>query len=136
MNYEFQKYCFYDQRESKNNICRNVLKKNVTFAIIKIFIMKLLQLIKKYRWGIAFIVFLGYFLFGEGGVFQHRKLDKEIRQLKAELEMQKNLILQLQEQNNELIQNSQSNQENFLRTHLYLKKDDEDVFRISNQIDE
>lgn len=98
--------------------------------------MKLLQLIRKYRWGIAFIVFLGYFLFGEGGVFQHRKLDKEIRQLKAELEMQKNLILQLQEQNNELIQNSQSNQENFLRTHLYLKKDDEDVFRISNQIDE
>lgn len=98
--------------------------------------MKIWELIKKYKWLIAIIIFIAYMFFGDAGIPQHRKLNKEIRQLKSELKHQQDIIAELQEQNKRLIQQSGDNKEEFLRTHLYLKKDDEDVFRVTQMEEE
>ncbi len=93
---------------------------------------KVWELIKAYKWLIAFVIFALYMFFGEAGIPRHRQLNKEIKQLKNELKHQQELITELHEQNKHLMKQSNDNQEEFMRTHLYLKQDDEDVFRVTN----
>ncbi|MBO4739040.1 MAG: septum formation initiator family protein [Bacteroidales bacterium] len=92
--------------------------------------MKIGEWLKKYKWGIALVVFLLYIIFGESGFIQHRKLNKEIQRLERENEEQMQIITTLKEQNRQMQQEISENKEMYFRTHQFLKKDDEDVFRI------
>ena len=95
--------------------------------------MKLIEFLKKYRWLILIVCLAVYLVFAEGGIIHRRQVDKEIKLLKNELENQKRIIATLEEQNNRLFSEHQTDEEEFIRTHLFLKKDNEDVFRVNYQ---
>ena len=95
--------------------------------------MKITEVLTKYKWAIVLVAFFLYILLGESGILQHRKLNKEIQRLERENEEQLEIITTLKEQNRQMQQEISNNKEVYFRTHQFLKKDDEDVFRIEEQ---
>jgi len=76
------------------------------------------------------IVFGLYLLLGESNIFKNQKLDKEIANLERDLQGYKKTIADIKTQNSFFSMNSKEDQEKYFRKHHYLKKDNEDIFRI------
>ena len=92
--------------------------------------MKLIEFCSKYKYIIALLVFAFCLFFGENSILETRKLNRQISELKTELQKYKQRAGNVKTQNSTLTNSSSEETEEYLRKHHGLKKDNEDVFRI------
>ena len=92
--------------------------------------MKIINICVKYKYVLTIIVFLVYLFFGDNNIFESRKWNKEIENLNNELEHNKTIVANLKTQNNLSSINTEEEREEYFRKRHYLKKENEDIFRI------
>jgi len=71
-----------------------------------------------------------YLFLGDNNVVENRKINKEIRQLEGELQRYRATVTSVKTQNNRSTMDTKEEREEYFRKHHYLKKEDEDIFRI------
>ena len=92
--------------------------------------MKIINFCIKYKYVLTIIVFLLYLFFGDNNIIENRKRNNELKNLKNELQHYKTNVESVKTQNNLSTVNTKEEQEEYFRKHHYLKKEDEDIFRI------
>ena len=92
--------------------------------------MKIIHFCIKYRYVLTVIVFLLYLFFGDNNVIENSKKKQKLKNLEIELQHYKSAVASVKTQNNLSTVNTKEEQEEYFRKHLYLKKEDEDIFRI------
>jgi cell division protein FtsB len=92
--------------------------------------MKIINFCIKYKYLLTIAVFLLYLFFGDNNIFENRKWNKEIKELDNKLKYCKVAVDNIKTQNNKSSITTKEEEEEYFRNHLYLKKNNEDVFRI------
>ena len=92
--------------------------------------MKILSWIVRYKFIIAILLFISYLSFSENSIFLNIRLKKEIKKLETENEFLsfQNQQMKLQ---NELMREDKDALELYMREYFFLKKENEDIFRIN-----
>lgn len=92
--------------------------------------MKVLSWIVRYKFIIVFILFLSYLFFSENNILLHFKLKKEINALEQENELLQIKNNQMKLSNQEINENKDA-MELYMREYYFLKKENEEIFRIN-----
>ena len=92
--------------------------------------MKIINFCIKYKYVLTIIVFLLYLFLGDNNIMENRKQNKELQSLENELQHYKTTVDNVKTQSNLSAINSPEDREEYFRKHHYLKKEDEDIFRI------
>jgi cell division protein FtsB len=92
--------------------------------------MKIINFCIRYKYVLTIAVFLLYLFFGDNNIFENRKWNKEIKELDNKLKYCKMTVDNIKTQNNLTSVTTKEEEEEYFRNHLYLKKNNEDVFRI------
>lgn len=91
--------------------------------------MKVLAWIVHYKFIIVFILFLSYLFFSENNILLHLTLKKEISALEKENELLQIKNNQMKTYNQEINKNKDA-MELYMREYYFLKKENEEIFRI------
>ena len=91
--------------------------------------MKVLSWIVRYKYLIVTLLFFSYLSFSENSIFLNIQLKKEINKLEKENELlsYQNKQMQL---NNRQMREDQNAMELYMREYFFLKKENEEIFRI------
>ncbi|MBP7102497.1 MAG: septum formation initiator family protein [Bacteroidales bacterium] len=91
--------------------------------------MKVLAWIVHYKFIIVFVLFLSYLFFSENNILLHFTLKKEISALEKENELLQIKNNQMKIFNQEINKNKDA-MELYMREYYFLKKENEEIFRI------
>lgn len=91
--------------------------------------MKVLAWIVHYKFIIVFVLFLSYLFFSENNILLHFTLKKEISALEKENELLQIKNNQMKIYNQEINKNKDA-MELYMREYYFLKKENEEIFRI------
>lgn len=97
--------------------------------------MKVLSWIVRYKFVIVTVLFLSYLFFSENSISLNIKLKKEISKLEKENEIFQNKNDQMKMSNHEMNENKDA-LELYMREYYFLKKENEEIFRINYVQDE
>ncbi|NLJ83028.1 MAG: hypothetical protein GX330_07890 [Bacteroidales bacterium] len=92
--------------------------------------MKLYTWIVKYKFVIVALLFISYLCVSENSVFLNLRLNKEIKKLENDNRLLQNKCDQMKLVNEEINENKDA-MELYMREYYFLKKENEDVFRIN-----
>jgi len=92
--------------------------------------MKVLSWIVHYKFIIVFLLFLSYLFFSENNILLHLTLKKEISALEQENELLEIKNNQMKLSNQEINENKDA-MELYMREYYFLKKENEEIFRIN-----
>ena len=92
--------------------------------------MKVINFCIRYKYVLTVIVFMLYLFLGDNNVIENSKKNKEIKKLENDLQHYKTTVASMKTQNNLSSVNTKEEREEYFRKHHYLKKEDEDIFRI------
>ena len=92
--------------------------------------MRIVNFCIKYKYVLTVIVFLLYLFLGDNNLFENQKRNKEIKKLEKELLHYQTTLAGMKTQNNLSSVNTREEREEYFRKHHYLKKENEDIFRI------
>lgn len=92
--------------------------------------MKLYTWIVKYKFVIVALLFILYLCISENSVFLNLQLNKEIKKLENDNRLLQSKCDQMKLVNEEINENKDA-MEMYMREYYFLKKENEDVFRIN-----
>jgi cell division protein FtsB len=92
--------------------------------------MRIINFCIRYKYVLTCIVFLLYLFFGNNNIIENRRKNRKIKNLENELQHYKAAVANLKTQKNLSVVNTEEEREEYFRKHHYLKKEDEDIFRI------
>ncbi|MDD3280632.1 MAG: septum formation initiator family protein [Bacteroidales bacterium] len=92
--------------------------------------MKVLSWIVHYKFIIVFLLFLSYLFFSENNILLHLTLKNEISALEQENELLEIKNNQMKLSNQEINENKDA-MELYMREYYFLKKENEEIFRIN-----
>lgn len=95
----------------------------------------MLSWISRYKFIIVTLLFLSYLFFSENSIFLNIKLKKEISMLETENKIFQNKNDQMKINNQEINENKDA-LELYVREYYFLKKENEEIFRITYVEDE
>ena len=91
--------------------------------------MKIFAWIGKYKYLILILLLISYLSLSENNLFLSIKLKKEIKKLEKENQQLLNKIEQMKKINQEINKNKDA-MELYMREYYFLKKENEEIFRI------
>ena len=92
--------------------------------------MRIINFCIRYKYILTVATFVAYLIFGENSISKKRQLNKEIKELKTELQYYKSIVENIKTQKNLSSISSKEDEEEYFRKYHFLKKEDEDVFRL------
>lgn len=92
--------------------------------------MKVINFCIRYKYLLTVVVFVAYLMLGDNSIFKKMQLSREIRELNKELQQGKAIAASMKTQNNLSSITTKEEEEEYFRKYHYLKKENEDVFRI------
>ena len=92
--------------------------------------MRIINFCIRYKYVLTVGIFICYLVFGENNLSKKRQLSKEIKELNSELQLCKSTVENIRTQKRLSSINSKEDEEEYFRKYHFLKKENEDVFRL------
>ena len=92
--------------------------------------MRIINFCVRYKYVLTVAVFITYLIFGENSISIKRQLNREIKELNNELQDCKSTVENIKTQKKLSSISSKEDEEEYFRKYHFLKKENEDVFRL------